>query len=90
MDREIILELARKYRLVVPMAREAGFPNWEGTDNPMFVDVIERFANAVCAWQKEQDAKVCIEEGGRFGCCDTHFEMADHLAAAIRGQGVLK
>ena len=42
------------------------------------------FAQMISAKQKEIDAGICINEGARVGQCDAHFQMADHLAEAIR------
>ena len=44
---------------IIRMAREAGFDEWEGTDDVHFLAVIERFATFVAAAERKACAKIC-------------------------------
>ena len=65
---------------IIRMAREAGFDEWEGTDDVGFLAVIERFATIVAAAQREECAELC----DRFAVRDMH---PAECAAAIRKIG---
>ncbi len=60
---------------IIRVAREAGFAEWYGTDDPQFLIVIEHFAALVAAHEREECAKLCEQWDA------TH---PDRLAAAIR------
>lgn len=49
MDRETVLRLASEFTLVTKNMTEG-----------VYVESLERFADACCAWQKEQDAVDCL------------------------------
>ena len=81
MDRETVLRLASEFTLVTKNMTEG-----------VYVESLERFADACCAWQKEVDAKVCEAQRNQK---PTHFKpeqvyfdpsniMALKCAAAIR------
>jgi len=44
---------------IIRVAREAGFAEWYGTDDPQFLIVIERFATLIAAYEREECAKAC-------------------------------
>ncbi len=55
---------------IIRVAREAGFAEWYGTDDPQFLIVIERFAALVAAHEREK----CLEEvydDGRYNPIDS-------------------
>lgn len=55
MDRETVLRLASEFTLVTKNMTEG-----------VYVESLERFADACCAWQKEQDAVDCLNEVDHF------------------------
>jgi hypothetical protein len=68
---------------IIELAREAGFPDWENTDQPDFLKVIERFAHLVRAATLEEAAGVCDEHANASKMVYTGMS-AMHCAAAIR------
>ncbi len=55
---------------IIRVAREAGFAEWYGTDDPQFLIVIERFATLIAAHEREK----CLEEvydDGRYNPIDS-------------------
>jgi acyl-CoA reductase-like NAD-dependent aldehyde dehydrogenase len=48
---------------IIELAREAGFPDWENTDSPDFLEVIKRFAHLVRAAALEEAERECYRVG---------------------------
>lgn len=70
------------------MGREAGFDEWENTDNVYFLEVIVRFAVLVAAAEREACAKVCDEVIRDLYIVDGDAsEEVSRCAAAIRARG---
>ncbi len=63
---------------IIRVAREAGFAEWYGTDDPQFLIVIERFATLIAAHEREECAQLCEQWDA------SHPKM---LAASIRARG---
>ena len=71
------------------MGREAGFAEWENTDNVYFLEVIVRFAVLVAAAEREACAKVCDDLVRSYwnSTGDEDEPDAYDCAAAIRARG---
>lgn len=55
---------------IIRVAREAGFAEWYGTDDPQFLIIIEHFAALVATHEREK----CLEEvydDGRYNPIDS-------------------
>lgn len=68
---------------ILRLAREAGFDEWEGTDDERFLAVIERFASLVAAAEREACAKVCENFNINHQDCN-YYDRA--MAAVIRSR----
>ena len=71
---------------VIRMAREAGFSEWENTDSPEFLEVIERFATLAFAAGAAAEREACAKVVESSPSYDWH-RFACEAAAAIRARG---
>ena len=74
---------------IIRVAEEAGMPKWLQEDwfaNP-FDSFALRFAYLIAAAEREECAKLAVEESAEWHICSQSHDTANMIAAAIRARG---